>query len=128
MRKSTKCKVLAIKRHVSPTKNSMTLSGANQENVLVVKSVQDGVPVPLGLTFLRACAPLPVPAGCVECNRHRRAVPAKPGLHVNSIRRSFRPPRASVPPVAPAFSRKTHGAGSPRGAEVDAVQPRNPSL
>ena len=38
--------------------------------------------------FLRACAPRPAPAGCAASNRPRRAIPARPGLHVNSIRRS----------------------------------------
>ena len=47
-----------------------------------------------GLTLLRACAPLPAPAGCAASNRPRRAVPARLELHVKSIRRSFHAPRA----------------------------------
>src|SRR5260370_67284 len=78
----------------------------------------------LGLTLLVACAPLSAPVDCAAYNRPHRVVPTKLELHVNSIRRSFRPARASVPPAGQAFSRKTRGAGSPRGAKVVAVQPR----
>src|SRR5229473_7900042 len=81
----------------------------------------------LGLTLLVACAPLSAPADCAAYNRPHRVVPARLGLHANSIRRSFRPARASVPPAGQAFSRKTPDAASPHGAKVVAVQPRTPS-
>src|ERR1700747_3125477 len=77
----------------------------------------------LGLTFLVAYAPRSAPVDCAAYSRPRRVVPTRLGLRVNSIRRSFRPARASVPPVGRAFSRKTRDAGSPHGAEVVAVQP-----
>src|SRR5258708_36934934 len=83
--------------------------------------------VPSDFTLLIACAPRSAPVDCAAYNRPHRVVPTRLGLHANSIRRSFRPARASVPPAGQAFSRKTRDAGSPHGAKVVAVQPRTPS-
>src|SRR6267378_6719190 len=83
--------------------------------------------VPSDFILLVSCAPRSAPSDCAAYNRPHRVVPTRLGLLVNSIRRSFRPARASVPPAGQAFSRKTRDAGSPHGAKIVAVQRRTPS-
>ena len=82
--------------------------------------------VPSDFTLLVACAPRSAPVDCAAYNRPHRVVPTRLGLHVNSIRRSFRPDRASVPPAGQAFSRKTRDAGSPHGPKLSPfnIEPR----